>query len=71
MADEPTVTEQMVEELARLAQLPLDEERRRLIAPLLDGFLEDANRVNRFMDARRDVGPAVRFDHPELKDEER
>jgi Asp-tRNA(Asn)/Glu-tRNA(Gln) amidotransferase C subunit len=65
MTDEPTVTEEMVEQLAKLAELPLDEERRRIITPQLDGLLSEANRVNRFMDTRRDVGPAVRFDHPE------
>jgi Asp-tRNA(Asn)/Glu-tRNA(Gln) amidotransferase C subunit len=69
MTDQPTVTEEMVEQLARLAQLPLDEERRRTITSQLDGLLSEANRVNRYMDTRREVGPAVRFDHPELTEE--
>lgn len=64
---ERTVTEEMVEQLARLAELELDADRRSLIAAQLDGLLADANRVNRFMDERRDVGPGVRFDHPELQ----
>jgi len=69
MADEPTVTEAMVGELARLAQLPLDEQRRGVITPQLDDLLADANRVNRFMDGRREIGPGVRFHQPELSDE--
>lgn len=64
---ERTVTEEMVEQLARLAELELDADRRSLIADQLDGLLADANRVNRFMEGRREVGPAVRFDHPELR----
>lgn len=61
------MTEEMVEQLARLAELELDADRRSLIADQLDGLLADANRVNRFMEGRREVGPAVRFDHPELR----
>ena len=64
MADERTVDEPMVEQLARLAELPLDAERRRIAAETLDGLLREANAVNRFMDARRDVGPCVRYHHP-------
>ena len=61
------VTEAVVEQLAKLAELELDVDRRALLAPQLDALLSDANRVNRFMEGRRDVGPAVRFDHPGLQ----
>lgn len=69
MAD-PTVNEEMVEQLAKLAELELDAQRRALIAPQLDGLLTAANEVNRFMDKRRNVGPSVRFHHPELPDDD-
>lgn len=69
--EERTVTEGMVRELAELAELELGEERLARIADQLDGLLADANRVNRFMAKRREVGPGVRFDHPDLGDEER
>ena len=62
-----TVDEAMVEQLARLAELDIPVERRAQIADQLDGLLGEANKVNRFMDGRREVGPGVRFDHPELK----
>jgi Asp-tRNA(Asn)/Glu-tRNA(Gln) amidotransferase C subunit len=73
MAADRTVTEEMVEQLARLAGLELDTARRGPLAEQLDGLLTEANRVNRFMDGRREIGPAVRFDHPELRhdDEQR
>lgn len=66
MADDRTVDEAMVEQLARLAQLDLDPARRAAIADQLDGLLRAANAVNRFMDARRDVGPGVRYHHPDV-----
>lgn len=62
-----TVDEAMVEQLARLAELDIPPERRPQIADQLDGLLTEANKVNRFMDGRREVGPGVLFDHPELK----
>ncbi len=65
-----TVDEAMVEQLARLAQLDIPAERRAQIADQLDGLLSEANKVNRFMDSRREVGPGVRFDHPELKQDD-
>ena len=65
-----TVTPEMVGQLARLAELELDAERRALIADQLDGLLSEANLVNRFMAERRDVGPGVRFDHPELRQDD-
>ena len=70
MADERTVDDAMVEQLARLAQLELDAERRRVVADQLDGLLREANAVNRFMDARREVGPGVRYHHPDIHDDE-
>jgi len=69
MAD-PLVTEEMVEQLALLAELPLEPERRAVVAEQLNGLLEEANRVNRFMDSRREVGLAVRLQHPGLAEEE-
>jgi hypothetical protein len=62
--DDRTVDEAMVEQLARLAGLPLDAERLPVVTETLDGLLREANAVNRFMDARRDVGPGVRYHHP-------
>lgn len=60
----------MVEQLAKLAELELDAERRAAIADQLDPLLRDANAVNRFMDARREVGPGVRFHHPDTPADE-
>lgn len=68
---ERTVTDEMVEHLARLAELELDAERRSRVADQLDGLLTDANEVNRFMAGRREIAPGVRFHHPDLVDDER
>jgi Asp-tRNA(Asn)/Glu-tRNA(Gln) amidotransferase C subunit len=65
-----TVDEAMVEHLARLAELELDAERRPAVAEQLDRLLTDANAVNRFMDGRREVGPGVRFHHPDASDDD-
>jgi hypothetical protein len=65
-----TVTEEIVQQLAQLAQLELSPERRAAITPQLNELLTEANRVNRFMDSRREVGPGVRFHHPQLEDDE-
>jgi len=65
-----TVDEEMVDKLAELAELDIPLERRATVTDLLDGLLTDANKVNRFMDRRREVGPGVRFDHPELRHED-
>ena len=62
---ERTVDEAMVEQLARLAELELDAARGPVVAGALDGLLREANAVNRFMDARREVGPGVRYHHPD------
>jgi Asp-tRNA(Asn)/Glu-tRNA(Gln) amidotransferase C subunit len=70
MADERTVDEAMVEQLARLAELEIDPQRRPAIAEQLDGLLREANAVNRFMDARREVGPGVRYHHSETHADE-
>lgn len=71
MADaERTVDEAMVEQLARLAELELDGERRPVVAEQLDALLREANAVNRFMDARREVGPGVRYHHPDIHADE-
>lgn len=66
MADDRTVDEAMVEQLARLAELRLDPERLPIVAETLDGLLREANAVNRFMDARRDLSPGVRYHHPDV-----
>ena len=65
-----SVTEQGVRELARVAGLGIDEERVVLLAPQLNDLLRDANLVNRFMAERREVGPAVRFVHEEVRGRE-
>ena len=70
MADGRTVDEAKVEQLARLAELEIDPQRRPAIAEQLDGLLREANAVNRFMDARREVGPGVRYHHPETHADE-
>jgi hypothetical protein len=70
VADERTVDEAMVEQLARLAELELNAERLPVVAETLDGLLGEANAVNRFMDARRDVGPGVRYHHPDVHAED-
>jgi Asp-tRNA(Asn)/Glu-tRNA(Gln) amidotransferase C subunit len=67
MSAERMVTEEMVEQLAKLAELEVEPDRRALVAAQLDALLTAANGVNRFMDGRREAGPAVRFDHPELR----
>jgi Asp-tRNA(Asn)/Glu-tRNA(Gln) amidotransferase C subunit len=61
------VTDEMVQELARLAELELDADRRAVVAEAFEGLIRDAQEVNRFMAERREVGPAVRFDRPELR----
>jgi hypothetical protein len=58
------VTVEMVQELARLADLELDSGRRAVVAEAFEGLIRDAQEVNRFMAGRREVGPAVRFDRP-------
>lgn len=67
MADDAQrlVTPETVAELARLAALPLAEDRRAALADDLERLLGDANAVNRFMDARRDVKPAALFHDPD------
>lgn len=60
----PSVTVAMVEQLARLAQLPLAEERAAIVAETLDGLLREANAVNRFMESAREVQPGVLYHHP-------
>jgi Asp-tRNA(Asn)/Glu-tRNA(Gln) amidotransferase C subunit len=61
------VPDEMVEALARLAELELDAERRPAVAEAFAGLIRDAQEVNRFMAGRREVGPAVRFDRTELR----
>jgi hypothetical protein len=61
------VTDEMVMALARLAEFELDSQRRAVVADAFEGLIRDAQEVNRFMAGRRDVGPAVRFDRPELR----
>ena len=65
-----TVDGAMVDQLARLAELEIPADRREQVTDLLNGLLSDANKVNRFMDGRREVGPGVRFDHPELSQDD-
>jgi Asp-tRNA(Asn)/Glu-tRNA(Gln) amidotransferase C subunit len=62
------ITAETVRALARVAELPLAEDRVEDVAAQLDGLLVEANVVNRFMDARRDVQPGVRYHHPEVEE---
>jgi Asp-tRNA(Asn)/Glu-tRNA(Gln) amidotransferase C subunit len=70
MSETPLVTEEMVRQLALLAELPLAEDRVPIVTEQLNALLAEANRVNRFMDARREVGMAVRFHHPAPPEDE-
>ena len=65
-APKPLVTKELVARLAQLTSLGLDGERCAAVAVALDGLLRDANEVNRLMEARRDVGLAVRVHHPHI-----
>jgi Asp-tRNA(Asn)/Glu-tRNA(Gln) amidotransferase C subunit len=60
------VTAEMVAQLALLAGLELSRERRHQLAEQLEGLLTDADRVNRFMEQRRQVQPGVRFYEPDV-----
>jgi hypothetical protein len=58
--------------LAKVAGLSLTDEERASLVRSFSVLLTDADKVNTFMGARRDVGPAVRFKHlqsPEMGDE--
>jgi hypothetical protein len=61
----------VVRALARVADLPLAEDRLDGVAAQLDGLLREANAVNRFMAKRRDVGPGIRYHHPEAEESPR
>jgi Asp-tRNA(Asn)/Glu-tRNA(Gln) amidotransferase C subunit len=65
-----TVDARMLEQLARLAGIEIGPERREAIAAQLDGLLTEADKVNRFMEPRRDAGIAVRFHHPAPDEDE-
>jgi Asp-tRNA(Asn)/Glu-tRNA(Gln) amidotransferase C subunit len=64
---EALIDAETVRALARVAELPLAEERVAGVAEQLNGLLGEANLVNRFMDARREVQPGVRYHHPEIE----
>jgi hypothetical protein len=66
--NEPLITAETVRELARVAELPLADDRIPALAEQLNGLLVEANLVNRFMDARREVQPGVRYHHPEVEE---
>jgi Asp-tRNA(Asn)/Glu-tRNA(Gln) amidotransferase C subunit len=68
--NEPTVTEEAIVELARVAGLALDKERVAVLTPVVDDFLSEANRVNEFMSGRREVQLSVAFVHQELRNQE-
>lgn len=59
-----------IRELARLAGLELDPERRAAVLAQLPGLLQEAGAVNAFMAARREVAPGIRFDAREAPDGE-
>jgi hypothetical protein len=58
--------EATVKALAAAADLPLEEGRAALIAPLLGTWLEDANELSRKLQAaeRQTVMPITTFSHP-------
>ena len=65
---EALIGPETVRELARIAELPLADERVAGVAEQLNGLLVEANLVNRFMDTRREVQPGVRYHHPEIEE---
>jgi hypothetical protein len=66
------VTEQTIEHLERLADLPLTPERRAAIAPQLRALVEAANELSRKMSAPhlRALTPSVSFVHPQAGEEQ-
>jgi hypothetical protein len=58
---DPAVTAEALRQVARITELALDDERAQAILPMVRDYLEDANRVNRFMEAHRDLDPLVRI----------
>lgn len=65
---EALIGAETVRELARVAELPLADDRVAGVAEQLNGLLVEANLVNRFMDTRREVQPGVRYHHPEIEE---
>jgi hypothetical protein len=65
MNDDDKILEEDVRQLARLADLPLEEGRHALIAGLLDSWLPDAKALSRKMAAEefREVAPITVFAH--------
>jgi hypothetical protein len=66
--NEVLVNAETVRSLARVAGLDLPADRVAGVAEQLNGLLVEADAVNRFMDARRDVPPAFRFHHPDAEE---
>lgn len=64
--EEGPVTERTIQEVAALAELPLDDDRAASILPLVRSLHEGANRLNRFMERRREVGPLVQVPLPSV-----
>jgi hypothetical protein len=71
MASEPFVDAQDVRLLARIAQLPLDQERESRLADLLSAWLPDANALSAKMAAPefREALPITLFAHPDHREE--
>lgn len=65
------LNELTVEHLERAADLPLEPDRRALVASQFRALVEAANELSRKMAAPRHRGltPAVRFGHPEVDEE--
>ena len=63
------LSEDIVKALAKLGRLELDESRRLSVTAQLEALLTDANEVNRFMERRVDVAPAVSFRHIPAEEE--
>jgi hypothetical protein len=71
MDNEPLIQVEDVRLLARIAQLPLDQDRESQVAALLSAWLPDANALSAKMSAQefREVLPITLFANPDLREE--
>jgi hypothetical protein len=71
MDNEPLIQVEDVRLLARIAQLPLDQDRESQVAALLSAWLPDANALSAKMSAQefREVLPITLFATPDLGEE--
>ena len=71
MDNEPLIQVEDVRLLARIAQLPLDQDRESQVAALLSAWLPDANALSAKMSAQefREVLPITLFANPDFREE--